>query len=38
MRFKTAPLGTGSRPGAGIEGLAFDVLITSIRHVAKHAR
>ena len=33
-RLKTALLGAGSRPVACIEGLAFDVLITSLRHFA----
>ena len=36
VRFKTALLGAGSRPVANIEGLAFDVLITSLRHFANH--
>ena len=35
VRFKTAPLASGSRP-AEIEGLALDPLITSLRHCARH--
>ena len=38
VRFKTTPLGAGSRPVAYIEGLAFDVLITSLRHFANRRR
>ena len=38
VRFKTIPLGASSRPVARIEGLAFDVLITSLRHFANHRR
>ena len=36
VRFKTAPLEAGSGPVAFIEGLAFDVLITSLCHFANH--
>ena len=38
VRFKTAPLGMGSRPVVEIEGLALDPLITSLRHAAKSRR
>ena len=36
VRFKTAPLVSGSRPVASIEGLALDPLITSLRHCVRH--
>jgi hypothetical protein len=36
VRFKSAPLVSGSRPVAEIEGLALDPLITSLRHCARH--
>jgi hypothetical protein len=38
MRFKTAPLGKGSRPVAEIEGPALDPLVTSQRHAAESRR
>ena len=36
VRFNTAPLVSGSRPVAKIEGQALDPLITSLRHCARH--